>query len=242
MRNILLFFFIFQISLMGQSVDDFMKMLAEKDAEGAANFVRELNNVNEIRLNHLNLLMLLFSWEGVVPHPDHKPFFKMAFDELLRKGIDIHFVSPNGTTALHNAVSMGIPYYVQRLLAAGADPDAMSQDGFTPLHYIFMGADNNLPEVYYTIIDLMITHGANVNQKVGEPSKVVNYEIQTDPTLKGSTYLMFAAMGGNKRLVEYLLKKGADPRIKNASGKTALDFAREGGHEEIIGILSRWKP
>lgn len=49
--------------------------------------------------------------------------------------------------------------------------------------------------------------------------------------------LRIAAHGGYTDIARFLLEKGADPRLKNTDGKTALYWAREKGHQEIIALL-----
>lgn len=51
------------------------------------------------------------------------------------------------------------------------------------------------------------------------------------------TALHLAAHDGNTALVELLLEAGADRRLTNESGESALDLAREGGHHEVARLL-----
>ena len=53
----------------------------------------------------------------------------------------------------------------------------------------------------------------------------------------GRTALILFSSIGNFKLVEYLIKNGADVNIKNNEGKTALDLAKEKGHIKISEIL-----
>jgi len=43
---------------------------------------------------------------------------------------------------------------------------------------------------------------------------------------EGQTALMAAARLGWDQMVKHLLERGADPTLRDATGKTALDFAR----------------
>jgi len=49
--------------------------------------------------------------------------------------------------------------------------------------------------------------------------------------------LMLAAGNGYKDIVQLLLAAGADIRIKDGRGSTALMWARENGHKEFEGLL-----
>ena len=42
-------------------------------------------------------------------------------------------------------------------------------------------------------------------------------------------------------IVEMLLEEGADFKLRNKAGKTALDLARENGNEEILSLLQQKK-
>jgi len=54
----------------------------------------------------------------------------------------------------------------------------------------------------------------------------------------GNTLLHSAVVSGNVREVRRLLAAGADPRIANREGQTALRVAAMLGHDEIYGLLA----
>lgn len=53
----------------------------------------------------------------------------------------------------------------------------------------------------------------------------------------GYTFLHREAVAGNLTSVEILLESGADKNVKTASGKTALDFAKQLNWEHLIPLL-----
>ena len=55
----------------------------------------------------------------------------------------------------------------------------------------------------------------------------------------GDTPLIEAARLGHDDVVRVLLIAKADPNIKNKDGKTALQLASEGGHEESVALLTQ---
>ena len=55
----------------------------------------------------------------------------------------------------------------------------------------------------------------------------------------GNTPLHGAAESGNADLVAYLLSRKARPSARNKAGKRPVDIAREGGHGEVVGLLSQ---
>ena len=54
----------------------------------------------------------------------------------------------------------------------------------------------------------------------------------------GNTLLHSAVASGDPREVQRLLAAGADPRIRNREGHTALNAAVLLGHEDIHGLLA----
>ena len=62
----------------------------------------------------------------------------------------------------------------------------------------------------------------------------INIDAQDD---NGLTPLMCATRNGHLNVVQYLIKEGANPNIKNNEGKTALDLAEENRHEEVAEFL-----
>jgi uncharacterized protein len=53
----------------------------------------------------------------------------------------------------------------------------------------------------------------------------------------GYTALAYAAMKGNTRMVELLLKNGADPTAATREGDTPVELALRLGHSEVADVL-----
>ena len=53
----------------------------------------------------------------------------------------------------------------------------------------------------------------------------------------GMTALIMASNNNSTSIVKYLVGMGADPAIKSRFGMTALDYATEKGHAEVVAIL-----
>lgn len=77
-------------------------------------------------------------------------------------------------------------------------------------------------------IDLLLDAGANINAQVTDShthtAVLMAYLAGRDQ--EGRTALFAAAEGGRDRVVQHLLERGADPAIRDAGGKTALDAVR----------------
>jgi ankyrin repeat protein len=62
----------------------------------------------------------------------------------------------------------------------------------------------------------------------------------TDINIKdneGNTVLMMKAASGNKRMVKFLLKNGANINVRNRRKNTALDMAKKYGYRKIERLL-----
>ena len=59
-----------------------------------------------------------------------------------------------------------------------------------------------------------------------------------DTTETGMTPLMFAAINNDENMVILLLSYGASKSARDNQGKTALDYARNSGNQELIQLLS----
>jgi ankyrin repeat protein len=79
------------------------------------------------------------------------------------------------------------------------------------------------------VIDLLLDGGANINARVtgsrSRTARLIAYVYNREN--EGKTALIAAAEFGWHRVVQRLLERGADPTVRDAAGKTALDYARE---------------
>lgn len=167
--------------------------------------------------------------------------------ELISSGKNIEARDRFGKTPLHETVTAGLTYPGSRpavpaairkecaklLLAAGADIDAGNENGRTPLHFAVGWGDSEMTS-------FLINHGASINAQDhsgrtplhGASRRLDTAKMLLDAGAEinfrdslGETPLFDAVLIGAKDAVKLLLEHGADPHIKNETGKTAFDYA-----------------
>jgi ankyrin repeat protein len=85
-------------------------------------------------------------------------------------------------------------------------------------------------------IDLLLAGGADIDARVVDSdtrtATLVSYVIGRKDQ-EGRTAFLAAAGRGSEAMVRYLLDRGADPTVRDAAGKSALEIAREPPPESI---------
>jgi len=128
---------------------------------------------------------------------------------------------------------------IKALLAHGADVNAPNDFQITPLMAAAgmsgsarSGGDGpqrpDVQEHSMKVIDLLLDGGAEVNGRVTNSrthtAKMVAYIQGRDH--EGQTALFAAAESGWDQVTKHLVDRGADPSLKDAGGKTPLDYAK----------------
>ena len=116
--------------------------------------------------------------------------------------------------SIHDAAFEGNIGAVKQHIAAGADVNAKTEDGWTPLHGAAVSGKNE-------IVELLIAEGADINAK----------------NRGGVTPLYDAAFKGHKEIAELLIAAGADVNAKGKIGTTPLQAAAMFSHKEIVELL-----
>ena len=177
--------------------------------------------------------------------------------DLINSGANPNFYAKGGDRPIFHAVKSGNKEVVRLLLEKGADPNVSYDDATgSPLDTAAPGGDIEM-------VMILIKGKAKVNYKMRgaltalhtaclgkeSPALIEIITLLLDSgaevnavTHVGTTPLMNAVEADNLPAVKLLLERGADPRIKNIQGKTAIDLAVSGGKKpEIIQMLKSWK-
>ena len=140
-----------------------------------------------------------------------------AIDSLLTAGTAPDAVDSCHWTPLMKAALNGHLATAQRLLAGGANPNAEDKGGYASL---MLAASRGHGE----LVKLLLDQGAHLDHQ----ERSGNW-----------TALIWAAKEGQTTTVSILLARGADPALQGRDGRTAVDWAQDNGHHEIVRILAR---
>jgi ankyrin repeat protein len=125
-------------------------------------------------------------------------------------------------TALYLAVTRGREDLVEKLLNKGADPNIADSDGAVPLAEACIGA-----RLTQNIVKMLLAKGANVNHQ----------------EKNGATPLIYIAANkqaspeDRRAVAQMLLDAGADKKLKDKDGRTALDWANKQGNKDLADLL-----
>ena len=178
---------------------------------------------------YLNLIWLLLSNDAdpnIADRSDEYPLTKLfasaepgplephkrnALVMLLKKGASANFtISGTGNTPLHLAVRRRDKIAVAMLLHNGADVDAKTTGGSTPLTMTANQFGSELSADHAEVLEHLLQYGANVNMRAGA---------------QGRTVLHWAVLAGCAQAVTRLLEAGADARLQDWDGFDAMSLA-----------------
>ena len=158
-----------------------------------------------------------------------------------------HYLAHDNTALIHAAMEhhTGV---VAALLEWGADANARNDAGETALAHAARANDAPMARI-------LLDHGADVDARDDKGNTALMYAAEKDgegremcavllsrganPNASNdfdATALMYAARSGQIDLVTMLLQYGADP-TRRCQGKTAVMWASEAGHEDVVRAL-----
>ncbi|MFD2515863.1 ankyrin repeat domain-containing protein [Pontibacter locisalis] len=175
-------------------------------------------------LMHTIYVPLLLEDYGVTYEPDVRP---KTVSMLLAKGANINDRDVDGKTALHYLVSSArvrSELYEQEqvdlldtLLRRGANPNIKDNDGNTVLASALRATIGQ----HIGIMELgrLLNAGAKPNARNNE----------------GKTPLILACeINANPEVIVALLQAGADPKLRDAYGKAAIDYAKQENVQNVL--------
>ncbi len=152
---------------------------------------------------------------------------------LLGSGAEVNDTLPDGTSALGLAIINAHYELAAVLLEAGADPNADAQ-GWTALHQVAYTRRPNIglsnPGAVPTgtmssleLVSRLVAHGANPNARQTKERKLKRVTDGRNILNRvGATPFLLAAKHADAALMRALVTHGADPRLTNEDGTTAL--------------------
>jgi ankyrin repeat protein len=160
---------------------------------------------------------------------------------LIERGADVNLTGKSGVSPVAAAAYAGRDSIVALLLAHGADGHAADDTGKPPLIYAaasgrldivkqLLGQNSDLNARYANNLTLLMwASGPDENVPETQAIEVVSYLLDAgahidDRDNRGRTALMIAAEGGHAEIADLLLKRGADPSLKDKAGKRAADL------------------
>ena len=188
-------------------------------------------------------------------------------NDLLAAGAQIEHRLPGGVTVLMLASALGLPDIAARLLTAGANVHASDAQGLTPLHcaalFGFIARDKpRLVALFDTLLlagaepeqiaagavtPLLLLLGARAEPGTACDEEVVlaalerllDEEVSLDvQDPRGFGPLHLAALHGLLRVVQRLLRTGADPDLRDSLNRTPREIAVMRGFVDVAAEFS----
>jgi ankyrin repeat protein len=128
-------------------------------------------------------------------------------------------IKPAGATPLVLAGRTSDAELMRALVAAGADPDLVTEENVSPLMTAAgIGRGRGRPP-------LTEEEEAKALEAVKVAVEVLGNDVNAVEAETGMTALHGAAFAGSDRIIQYLVEKGADMNVKDVSGQTPLHKA-----------------
>jgi ankyrin repeat protein len=157
---------------------------------------------------------------------------------LLDHGADVNARDNHGLTPLLFAAQGRCFRFVPLLIERGADVNARDDGGRTALIYTAMGLDTATTRI-------LLDHGAKINTQALNGMTALQAAIENGP-LRPEEALEDIGAEDQRLLIErlnyldlirLLLAKGADARLKDAEGESALQVAESQQDNEVVALL-----
>ena len=167
---------------------------------------------------------------------------------LLQNGADVNLVNSVGSSALLFATMNGNWNLTQYLVWYGADVNVVNKFGSAPLLYAAKRGDlQSVMFLVNNLADLEITDSDNTSALIwavrsGDLATVEflfnqNRAWRNHQDKNGRTALIHAAALGLPDIVNWLLEANVDANVSDTEGKSALDYALDNGHAQVVAHL-----
>jgi tankyrase len=113
---------------------------------------------------------------------------------------------------------------IEAALTAGGNVQETDKNGVTPLHHAVRFRSP-------VAVETLLSHGALVNQQCRRSGSTALHRAVTFTGAPGTAGKSTEA----RRIIEILLRYGADPAIKNKNGKTAADYVTDERLRRLLG-------
>lgn len=176
-------------------------------------------------------------------------------ESILRRNPNIDSVDSSGRTAVWHAVSSGWIQGVKVLVQHGADVDIADSAGITPLacavhegfpeifRFLFEnGADTRLSEKATGDNLLMVIAASGMTQLASQLLAKHETLDVNQRNRHGDTALMRAIGGNHTAMVQFLLKRDADPNLRNDKHENARQIAEQSGKKQIVALIDSYFP
>ncbi len=143
---------------------------------------------------------------------------------LITFGADVHWRDDNDQSLLIHAVRLRYLTAINRLLAAGADPNERDAIGMTPLLWNLAEETPNLDEPTLRIQESLIKAGGDIDAAF-LPTGITVRHLEHFLPPPGDTPLIRAVKRGETEVIRSLLEAGARTDIQNDEGRHAIQYA-----------------
>lgn len=153
-------------------------------------------------------------------------------DILLSMGADVNFQNfgNNHNTALHYSK---LSVITQRLIDAGANPNAFDQRGITPLLRLLMSRGLTAENIH-----VLLEGGARTDVIIpGQESTALHILFSRRLSEHAPSYREVRVYKRQLKIAKYLVEHGVDVNATTVRGFTALHFAARGGYVDSVAFL-----
>ncbi|XP_074636507.1 uncharacterized protein LOC141894679 isoform X3 [Acropora palmata] len=137
---------------------------------------------------------------------------------LIKRGVLIHMPNKSGALCIHDAARKGHVGLLKMLLEKGVSVNAKDKNKYTALHVAALNKK-------HLAAQLLVGFGADVTV-IGGVSKETPLH-------------MAAKVKGGEKVVDVLIKSGADPDTAKEDGERALHLAARCGNVDVVKLLLR---